>query len=336
KALSDWYSKVRSTAGNVVIEAKANEVVIQSLLGTRANFALAEIVSGILSGITGESVEVDYSPYHVYMRAGRRILANDARRILLSVDPDKLETYISGSARRSRFFNSVFLYEARKFGVVSNDADLGRIRMEKLIDSYYGTILYRDSVRKLISDYMDLETLRSFLSGIRNGKINLDLNDDMSESSNIFISHYSERVAPLKPTKTILEAVKNRLLNEEVTLLCTSCRNVRTMKIRDIRSIKCPNCGSSLVATLSPYERDMISKIGDDTEEARKVRRRLVKNAHLVRERGMKAVMVMAARGIGPETASRLLEVTYGNEEDFIRAILNGEMEFARNRRFWD
>ncbi|MEM0158775.1 MAG: DEAD/DEAH box helicase, partial [Thermoplasmataceae archaeon] len=168
QVLTEWYEKVRSTEKNLVIEAKANEVVIQSLLGTKANFALAEIFSGILSGITGESVEADYSPYHVYARAGRKISANDARRILLSIDPAKLEAYISGAARRSRFFNSVFLYEAKKFGVVSNDSDMGRIRMEKLIDAYYGTVLYKDSVRKLISDYMDLDTLRSFLEGIRN------------------------------------------------------------------------------------------------------------------------------------------------------------------------
>ncbi|MEM0158903.1 MAG: Lhr helicase, partial [Thermoplasmataceae archaeon] len=207
---------------------------------------------------------------------------------------------------------------------------------EKLIDAYYGTVLYKDSVRKLISDYMDLDTLRSFLEGIRNNWITVELNDDMTDSSNVFISHYTERVAPLKPTKTILEAVKNRLFNEEVTLFCTSCRNVRTTRIRDITSIKCPECGSSLVATLSPYEKDMLAKLDEDTEEAKKVRKRLVKNAHLVRERGLRAIMVMAARGIGPETASRLLEVTYSKEEDLIRAILNGEMEFARNRRFWD
>ena len=46
--------------------------------------------------------------------------------------------------------------------------------------------------------------------------------------------------------------------------------------------------------------------------------------------------MVLAARGIGPETASRLLEVTYNKDEDFIRAILTGEMDYAKNRRFWD
>ena len=44
----------------------------------------------------------------------------------------------------------------------------------------------------------------------------------LNSSENLMIlRHYSERVAPLKPTKTILDTVKKRLMNEEVTLYCT-------------------------------------------------------------------------------------------------------------------
>lgn len=123
-------------------------------------------------------------------------------------------------------------------------------------------------------------------------------------------------------------------MNEETTLLCTRCGNVRTLKVREITSIKCPNCGSSLVAALSDFERDVLRKPG--SAEDRLVSRRIYKNAHLVRERGILAVMALAAHGIGPETATRLLEVSYQNEDDFIRAILNAEMEYAKNKRFWD
>lgn len=334
--LSEWYRKDTATLRKTIIESKGSEIIIQVMLGTRGNFALAEIFSSLLAGITGESVEMDYSPYHIYVRASRRIPARDVRRIILSIDPAKIEQYIAGSARRSRFFNSIFLYEARKFGVISNDADIGRIRMEKIIDAYRDSPIYRDSIRKLISDYMDIRTLKSYLEKVLQNRMEFVMNDDISESSDVFISHYSERVAPLKPTKTILEAVRKRLVNEEVTLFCTSCSNVRTIRIRDIKSIKCPACGSWLVASLSPFERNLLNEAREETAEGVKIRRRLIKNAHLVRERGMQAIMALAARGIGPETASRLLEVTYHNEDDFIRAILSGEMDYAKSKRYWD
>jgi ATP-dependent Lhr-like helicase len=246
-----------------------------------------------------------------------------------------LYDYITAISRRSRFFNSVFLYEARKFGVISNDTDLSRMRFEKIVDAYSDSPLFSDTVRKFVFDYMDLGVLEGYLRKLISGAVRISLSDTFTESTEQFLTHYSERVAPLRPTKVILEAIKNRLLNDEVVLLCTSCGNVRTQKIKDIASIKCPNCGSYLVASLSSYEKNMMDKEKDPAERE-KWRRRIVKNAHLVKERGIYAIMVLSGRGIGPETASRLLEIRHQNEDDLIRAILNSEMEYAKNRRFWD
>lgn len=334
--LSDWYEKESATMNRAIVESYGGEIIVQLLLGTRANFALAEILSSLIASITGESVESDYSPYHVYLRSSRKIVSADVKKIILSIEPERLESYVMGSARRSRFFNSVFLYEAKKFGIISNDAEIGRMRFDKIVDAYHDSPVYKDSIRKLIFDYMDVETLRSYLLKMRNNEIEFVLKDGLSESSKVFLSHYSERVLPLKPTKTILESVRKRLMNEQITLLCTSCKNVRTIRIKEITSVKCSVCGSSLVASLSPFEKELLDSVKRESPEYRKVERRLIQNAHLVRERGLEAVIVMAARGIGPGTASRLLEVTYRNDDDFVRAILTSEMEFARNRRFWD
>ncbi|MGC8609027.1 MAG: DEAD/DEAH box helicase, partial [Thermoplasmata archaeon] len=323
--LKEWYKNDIATMGRIIIESLNDEIIIQVLLGTKGNFALAEILSNMLASITGESVESDYSPYHIYLRTSRKIYADDLKQLLYGIKKDDLFSYIKASAIRSRFFKSVFMYEARKFGIISNEADMERIRVDKIVDSYMNTPVYEDAIRKLVFDYMDVDALSTFLHSL--DSIEIVMRDSISESSNVFVSHYSERITPLKPTKAILESVRNRIMNETVTLRCMSCGNVRTTKIRDIKALKCDACGSHLLASLSPYERDHA-----DDEKSRK---RMVKNAHLVKERGMDAVIVMAARGIGPETASRILEVSYADDDDLIRAILNAEMEFARNRRFW-
>ncbi|MCL4340852.1 MAG: DEAD/DEAH box helicase [Candidatus Thermoplasmatota archaeon] len=332
--LREWYGSNNATMDRVVIETRGGENIIQILLGTKGNFALAEILSMIVTSITGESVEMDYSPYHIYIRSARKILPNEMERLIRGIDPEKVEEYVKSSARRSRFFSGVFLYEAKKFGVISNDADLNRIRFEKIVDAYRESPLFTDSIRKLMFDYMDLDTLKDYLLKINRNEVQFDGRNSISAGSEVFLRHYSERVAPLKPTKTILDTVKKRLMNEEVTLYCTSCGNVRTQKIRDISRIKCPECGSSLVASLSPFEREML--YDQKNYDSARTRKRISKNAHLIRERGMQAVIVLAARGIGPETASRLLEVSYSNEDDMIRSILTAEIEFAKNKRFWD
>ena len=181
---------------------------------------------------------------------------------------------------------------------------------------------------------MDLDSLRGFLSSAK--EIEFVLMNNISGSSGIFLRHYSEKVLPLRPTKSILESVKTRLMNEETVLYCTSCGNIRTMKIREIKSIRCPDCGSYLVASLSRYDREELDSINHKGGDNSRIRRRISKNAHLVREKGMIAIITMAARGIGAETASRILEVSYHSEDDIIRAILNAEVEFAKNKRYWD
>ncbi|WP_297217652.1 DEAD/DEAH box helicase [Thermoplasma sp.] len=326
KKLSEWYENDIATTHRVIIESFNDEIIVQILLGTRGNFALAEILSNILTSVTGESVEMDYSPYHIYMRTSRKIYAEDVMRIIKGINLENLMSYIRSSASRSRFFKSVFLYEARKFGIISEDADLERIRIDKIMDAYSNSVVYEDSIRKLINDYMDTSALSDFIES--RDMIEFVLKDRISKASDIFISHYSERVAPLRPTKVILESVRNRIMNERVTLYCVNCGNVRTYRVKDIKVPKCDACGSRLVAALSDFER---SKIDDPA-----YRKRILKNAHLVKEKGIQAVMVLSARGVGPETASRILEVTYADENDLIRAILTAEMDYARNRRFWD
>jgi len=46
--------------------------------------------------------------------------------------------------------------------------------------------------------------------------------------------------------------------------------------------------------------------------------------------------MVLAGRGIGPDTAARILRTLHSDEDEFLRDILNAEILFAKNKRFWD
>jgi ATP-dependent Lhr-like helicase len=62
----------------------------------------------------------------------------------------------------------------------------------------------------------------------------------------------------------------------------------------------------------------------------------LWRNASLVQNYGKKAVVVMAARGIGPATATRLLKQPHRDEDELYQAILKAEREYLRTRIFWD
>ena len=75
--MREWYSGQLALKERVIIETKNGEIIVQIILGTRANFALAEIMTSFLASVTGQSVEMDYSPYHIYLRCSRQITASD-------------------------------------------------------------------------------------------------------------------------------------------------------------------------------------------------------------------------------------------------------------------
>ena len=64
--------------------------------------------------------------------------------------------------------------------------------------------------------------------------------------------------------------------------------------------------------------------------------KKLLKSSSLTNSYGLKAALVMAGRGVGPETAGRILRRQSRTEDDLIRHIMNAEITFARTRRFWN
>ncbi len=71
------------------------------------------------------------------------------------------------------------------------------------------------------------------------------------------------------------------------------------------------------------------------TEEDKRALARLRKCASLVLAHGRRAVLALAARGVGVDTAARILGFQHETEEELLRAILAAEVQYAKNRRFW-
>jgi len=103
----------------------------------------------------------------------------------------------------------------------------------------------------------------------------------------------------------------------------------------------CGNCGARLLTTLPYDSREMLAAIkkyaaGKRLKESeRKLVTQAEKAAALILASGKRALIVLAARGVGPKTASRILAYQFKDENDFYRAILQAERLYARTRQFW-
>ena len=70
------------------------------------------------------------------------------------------------------------------------------------------------------------------------------------------------------------------------------------------------------------------------TSEDPKERARMQKNAELIQTHGHDAVLALMGRGVGEETATRLLRgLSRGNRVALLRAIHNAELQYAKTRR---
>ena len=59
------------------------------------------------------------------------------------------------------------------------------------------------------------------------------------------------------------------------------------------------------------------------------------RTADLVITYGKRAVVTLSGRGIGPETAARILSKLPKNEEALLRAIFEAEKQFSRTKKYW-
>jgi ATP-dependent Lhr-like helicase len=64
--------------------------------------------------------------------------------------------------------------------------------------------------------------------------------------------------------------------------------------------------------------------------------RRVYRNASIVQAHGKRAVLALAGRGVGPDTAARIINRHREDDLDFYRDVLAKEREYARTRTFWD
>jgi ATP-dependent Lhr-like helicase len=326
------------TDTRVTVEVARDLVVINACFGSRVNETLAQLISSLISARFGQSVGVQSDPYRIVVEAPHSIEPQRVVEILKPEDPDALEPLLRVVLRNSAYLRRAFVHVAKKFGALRREVDWEAVSIPRLLKAFENTPLFEEVLNRIFWERMDLPKTAEVLRKIKAGEIAVEATQ-LSNVGRAGLEGSLRLVAPQKADHATLMAVKARLEKETAQLLCIHCRGSWREIVAELPpKIKCPTCSGAMVAVLRHYERDQAKEVDFDTPSTqdRPLVKKLFTNASLVMGHGKKAVLALVARGVGEETAARILRGYHETEDYFLRDVLAAEVNYARTKRFWD
>lgn len=321
------------------IESGDSVIVIHACFGTKVNATLAKLIGSLLSARLGESLGIESNAYSVILRLPSNINGKDIAKILRETKIEALEPLLRLALKSSGIFRWHFLHVAKKFGVIEKGADYRTVNLGKMMEIFEDSVIFEEALNRTVFEELDIDTTAEVLSRIQKDEIKISFGI-LSPLGMELMEEQRELMMPRTADRTILMALKNRLLEEKVIIHCLRCGSERRTTVRNLpeKKITCHNCGGVMLAVVRPYAKEELASLKKEKKDKQDQAaiKRLYKSANLVMANGRKAVLALVARGVGPDTAARILQRPHPTEEDFLRDVLAAEIQYARTKRFWD
>ena len=325
----------------VLVESQGDNVVIHTCLGTKGNETLGRFLSAVLAEQIG-SVTLKIDPYRVMLQL-QIINQKMLEDILLKTKPDDIEFYLEKNLSESRLFQWRFIHVAKRFGAIRKDAEYGRIRLSKIIDLYSGTPVWKETLREIYTDKLDVEVVKEFLKKLQEKRLSLIFRKGLSPLGQAGIKERPELIGSGKPDLQILDIFGKRLDQKRIRLVCLNCGEwSQVYAVGELsEEIRCPKCHAKLIGMAGrtqietqDYAKKKLQGKPLGPEEERRYER-VRDTSDLIIVYGKKAVRAMATRGVGARTAKRILRGMYDSEKDFLKALLDAERTYIKNKRYW-
>jgi len=329
------------TNHTILIESQGDNVVMHTCLGSKGNETLGRFLSAILAEKIG-SVQLKTDPYRVVLQlqvVNQKLLED----ILLKTKPEDVDFYLEKNLSESRLFQWRFIHVAKRFGAIRKDAEYGKVRLSKIIDLYSGTPLWNETLREIKTDKLDVDLVHDFLKKLKEKRLSLIFRKGLSPLGEIGIKERPELIGSGKPDLQILDIFAKRLDEKRIRLICLNCGDwSQVYSVGELpEEIRCSKCHAKLVGMAGrtqieaqEYVRKKLAGKALGAEEERRYEH-LSGTSDLIIVYGKKAVRALAARGVGVTTAKRILRGVYFDDKSFLKALLNAERNYIRNRKFW-
>ncbi|MFB6234735.1 MAG: DEAD/DEAH box helicase [Halopenitus sp.] len=329
------------TADRVVVEGLGRSIVVNAAFGHEVNETLARLLSALIGQRTGSSVGMDVGPYRIELEVPKSVDPGTVMEILETTDPAHLETYLELALKNSDALKFTLAQVAAKFGSLKRYREgSGRFGGDRLLAALEDTPVYEEALREVFHTDLEIEGTVAVLEGIQGGEIDLEAARERTPLGSAGSSSGREFLVPENADASVIEAIRDRIREDRVILFCLHCQDWKhKTKVRRVRDQPtCPECDSTRVAALNPWDEEAVKAVraDDKDEEQERLTERAFQAGSLVQAHGKQAVIAMAARGVGPHNAARIISKLRENEDDFYRDILQQERQYARTQAFWD
>ncbi|MEM4389421.1 MAG: DEAD/DEAH box helicase [Candidatus Micrarchaeia archaeon] len=319
----------------ILIECVENICVIHIAMGSLANAALAKALAARLTAWFGSSVRCDSDAYRILLQLPKPTKSSRIREVLLGLG--ELRAILDAHLPKTTLFRYKLTHVARAFGLIAENARIGA----RFVDKLSGTPVFKEALREMYTNYLDVETAQQFLRQAREGNIRILALDasELSPLGRLALDRVrgGELVAPIEPSSEILRAFKAGLLAQNQRFLCTYCGRITWWKLADLPpQPTCPHCWSPLLAPIERGDEKIWGKERWKREKEEEKRAgEIARMASLISAYGRRAAWALATYGVGPETAARALAKLIRDDDVFFAELLEAQKRFIRTKRYW-
>jgi ATP-dependent Lhr-like helicase len=341
------------THHHVLLEAFDKYIVVHVCFGEVVNRTLGSIFDTILSD---HELIVGWwnDGYRILIETPRQVEAKILEKVaqlLFSLTSDEVDKAFNDYVKARFPFAYKMKFIAERFGALPRGKTMNPDRMAELPSRFRKTPIYEETIREAIVEKADIPTVKRIMKDIQKDKIEVNTllrRETPTPIAYHIYAKYSEVAEFMAPDHVILsniEKMKKTALAKTVKLLCLSCGHpAKEARVRDLpEKLSCEKCGSELLAELK-YRQDADTVYNllkrrqkgeglspEELEEIIHTRR----TADLVLSYGKKAIIALQTKGVGPETAFRILGRMHPNEDDFHTDLLKAKIQYLRTKPFW-
>jgi ATP-dependent Lhr-like helicase len=342
------------TENRIVLEGFDRYLVVHACFGEIVNKTLGGVFDSVLSErevITGWWAD----GYRILIETPRRLTAQEVAEmpvLLFGLTDEEVDAAFGKYVKAKFPFAYKMKFVAERFGALPRGKTMSYERQAKLKAAFEDTPIYDETLREAMLEKADLKKVKQIMRQVKQGMMavsTLVRQEKPTPLAYHILAQYtdiSELMAPERVILSNIDKMKNSIEARTATLLCMNCGKWTTqIKVKDLpEKPMCQMCGSNLL-TLLYHGQDVNRLEGflrkrrenkELTDEELKELSQARRKADLVLSYGKQAVQALEVKGVGPETASRILGKMHPNEDDFFMDLLRAKIQFLRTREFWD